>query len=98
MPDAGGLVGRAAIAGAGGRLSRWGFDLESALRQVDAQVHAVVMHHDWLAPESSLRFLLSKLGSGSRHVTLLHDAALGARTDHFQWMNHPDAVVASLTA
>lgn len=68
-------------------------DLEHAMHGVDADVHAVVMQHDWLAPGSSLQFLLSKLGQSNACVTVLDDAALGARADHFAWMKQPERVI-----
>lgn len=71
-------------------------DLERALRHVDADVEAVLLRNDWLAPESSLRYLLSKLGRGAARVAVLDAAALGARADHFAWMQHPGPVVEHL--
>ena len=71
-------------------------DLEHAMRNIDIDVHAVVMQHDWLAPNSSLQFLLSKLGRARVRVDVLDDAALGARADHFGWIKQPQHVVASL--
>lgn len=71
-------------------------DLEAALAQVDVDTDAVVLDDDWLAPESSLRFLLSKLPRAQARVDTLDAQALGARADHFAWMKRPDAVAASL--
>lgn len=71
-------------------------DLEPILRTVAVPVHAVLLEHDWLAPRSSLDYLLSKLGDAKRSITTLDDAALGARADHFNWMKAPDAVADAL--
>lgn len=68
-------------------------DLEDAMRRVNADVGAVVMQNDWLAPRSSLQYLLSKLGDPRARVVVLDAAALGARADHFAWMKQPERVV-----
>ncbi|MGH8075876.1 MAG: alpha/beta hydrolase family protein [Lysobacter sp.] len=73
-------------------------DLERAMQSLDVDVAAVLMRHDWFAPLSSLRFLLSKLGHSQARVDVLDDAALGARADHFEWMKQPEPVVARLVA
>ncbi|MND05295.1 hypothetical protein D3C83_259930 [compost metagenome] len=51
------------------------------------------MKNDWLAPESSLHCLLSKLADPDARVAVLDAAALGARADHFAWMKQPARVV-----
>lgn len=71
-------------------------DLESAMAQRSPQVRAVTLSDDWLAPESSLRFLLSKMPRAPVSAVALDDHALGARSDHFHWLKHPDAVAAAL--
>jgi predicted alpha/beta hydrolase len=68
-------------------------DLECALRELDVDVDAVLMQHDWFAPLSSLQFLLSKLGGSRVRVNVLDDVAMGARADHFEWMKQPAPVV-----
>lgn len=68
-------------------------DLDRAMRRVDADVDAIVMQNDWLAPRSSLQYLLSKLGDPGARVAVLDAAALGARADHFAWMKQPERVV-----
>lgn len=71
-------------------------DLEAALSAVRVPVRSVSMHDDWLGPESSLRFLLSKL-SGSPVEQITMDAAtLATKADHFAWMRTPEAVAAFL--
>ncbi|RPE81346.1 alpha/beta hydrolase family protein [Vulcaniibacterium tengchongense] len=84
-----GLTGRYAAAG----LRR---DLEAALAEVATPVHAVVLAQDWLAPESSLRFLLAKLPRAPQRVDALDAAALGAHADHYAWMRRPQAVAERL--
>lgn len=72
-------------------------DLEAAMARVAVDARAVVMADDWLAPPSSVAFLLSKF-AGSRSETARFDAArLGTRADHFAWMKKPDAVAAFLS-
>lgn len=68
-------------------------DLEAALGSVTLPARCVVFDRDWLAPASSLRFLLSKMPHVDATVSQLDFAALGTRTDHFAWMKQPDRVV-----
>lgn len=70
-------------------------DLEAAMARVAVPVDAVVKTEDWLAPEPSLRFLLSKLPASTATVTTL-DAEGGRRADHFEWMKHPGRTVEAL--
>lgn len=72
-------------------------DLEAAMAQVDIDTHAVVLDSDWLAPESSLRYLLSKLPRAQARVETLDGRTLGTRADHFAWMKHPGAIATVLT-
>jgi len=71
-------------------------DLEHALHRVEADVDAVLLRDDWLAPASSLHYLLSKLGDHDARLAVLDAATLGARADHFGWMKHPGRVVEHL--
>jgi predicted alpha/beta hydrolase len=75
-----------------------GLDLEAALVHVDARITGVLLDRDWLAPRSSLQTLLDKMPQARVRVATLDDAALGARSDHFHWMRHPEAVAAALAA
>lgn len=68
-------------------------DVEAALAAVTSDVRAVVFTHDWYAPESSLRFLLSKMPLARAAVHTLADDDLGTRADHFAWMKQPQRVV-----
>lgn len=67
-------------------------DLGPGMAAARVRVRAVVFDRDWLAPESSLRHLLSKLPRAEVETTILDAASLGVRADHFQWMNSPGAV------
>lgn len=73
-------------------------NLETGMAGIRAPVQALVMASDWLGPESSLRFLLSKLPNAPAQVSTFDDAALGAQADHFTWMKHPHAVADRLAA
>ncbi|KRD80100.1 alpha/beta hydrolase [Lysobacter sp. Root983] len=83
------LSGRYAAAGVD-------IDLEAAMAQVEVDTHALVLDSDWLAPESSLRFLLSKLPRTQARVETLDGRTLGTRADHFAWMKQPGAIAALL--
>ena len=72
-------------------------DLETAMARVAVPIRAVVKSEDWLAPESSLRFLLSKM-PGSTPTILSLDAEPGGNADHFSWMRAPERTVSALLA
>jgi predicted alpha/beta hydrolase len=72
-------------------------DLEAAMARVAVPVAAVVKTGDWLAPASSLRFLLSKLPRCTATIATL-DAEDGRRADHFGWMRQPVRTVQALLA
>lgn len=71
-------------------------DLETALGGVHADIDAVLLADDWLAPRASLDFLLAKMRPGDVRVETLDANRLGERADHFAWMKRPDAVAAAL--
>ena len=71
--------------------------IEPRLADVHVPVRAVLLAHDWLAPRSSLDYLLAKLGAGPRSIASLDARALGTRADHFAWMREPAAVARALT-
>jgi predicted alpha/beta hydrolase len=73
-------------------------DLEAGLAALQLDVRAVVLADDWLAPASSLRFLLDKMPLATTTVRHLDGAALGTAPDHFAWMQRPDAVARALIA
>ena len=70
-------------------------DLEAAMARVAVPVTGLVKTEDWLAPESSLRFLLSKLPASAATITTL-DAEGSRPADHFGWMNAPTRTAAAL--
>lgn len=74
-----------------------GRDIEQALSTFNGEVRALTLAKDWMAPPSSLKFLLSKLAKAHITETQLSDAQVGVRADHFTWMKHPDAIAAWLT-
>jgi predicted alpha/beta hydrolase len=83
-----GLTGRYAAPDVG--------DIEPLLREVGVPVRAAVLAHDWLAPSSSLGFLLDKTRSRDRRIVVLDEATLGAQADHFAWMRAPAAIASAL--
>ena len=75
-----------------------GHDPEVALGALEVDVRSVVMADDWLAPQSSLCFLLGKIPRADASVVQLDASNLDTAADHFSWMRHPDAVARALTA
>lgn len=74
-------------------------DLEASMATIDVPVRAALLHDDWMAPESSLRFLLSKLPRAPVELATFDAGALGgADADHFAWMRNPGAIAAFLCA
>ncbi|HJR72083.1 MAG TPA: alpha/beta fold hydrolase [Luteimonas sp.] len=71
-------------------------DLEAAMRELRLPIRALIMANDWLGPESSLRFLLSKLPGSEADIQKLDAQHLGTGADHFSWMKQPEAVAARL--
>lgn len=71
-------------------------DLEAALAQVTAPVRGVLLHDDWMAPESSLRAFLRKLSPRATGIRNLNASQLGTAADHFAWMKRPQAVADAL--
>lgn len=100
--EARGVIGDWTRSGLSGRFRVAGLeaepDLEAALRRIDLPVRATWLQDDWLAPESSLRFLLSKLATHAPELASLDAATLGVPADHFAWMKQPEAVAAWLAA
>ena len=70
-------------------------DLEAAMAGVAVPIRAVAKTRDWLAPVSSLRFLLSKLPRSTPTITAL-GAEPGRHADHFSWMRQPERTVDAL--
>jgi len=96
--EARGLIRDWSRSGLSGRYAAGGLDidLDAAMAAVEVEAHAVAFDRDWLGPESSARFLLSKLRHSPNRVDVLDAATLGARADHYAWMKQPQAVVEKL--
>lgn len=96
--EARGLILDWAATATAGRYAAAGIatDLEAALARIDVEVRAVVLADDWMAPPSSLRFLLSKLPHAGIETVTLDGKRLGAPADHFAWMKAPEAVADAL--
>ena len=71
-------------------------DIEHAMAQLHADVRAITLAEDWMAPPSSLQFLLSKLSASRISNVHLSATDIGIVADHFAWMKHPDAIAAWL--
>ena len=67
-------------------------DIEAGMAKLTLPVRAVLPKDDWLAPRSSVEFLLSKMGAGERDVRVLDGETLGAPANHFSWMKLPKGV------
>lgn len=93
------LIGDWARTALSGRYAAQGLgDLEAGIAGIRAEVRAVLLREDWLAPEGSLQFLLSKLPVTTPRITTLDHTALRARPDHYAWMTSPGAVADWLCA
>ncbi|MGN7725485.1 alpha/beta hydrolase family protein [Luteimonas sp. 22616] len=94
--EARGLIRDWARTALSGRYAAAGLDhdLEARMATVEVPARAAIMRDDWLAPESSLRFLLSKLPRSPLQATTFDASTLGTRANHFAWMREPDAVAA----
>ncbi len=92
--EARGVVRDWARTGLSGRYAGAGItiDLEAALAHVQTRASCVVLRDDWLAPRSSLDFLLAKMPRSTTSHAMLDADALGTRADHFAWMPQPQAV------
>jgi predicted alpha/beta hydrolase len=71
-------------------------DLDEAMARFTGEARAVVLADDWLAPASSVGFLLSKFRPSRTQTVMLDAARLGTRADHFAWLKQPSAVAAFL--
>ncbi len=71
-------------------------DLEAALAKIDLPLTAVRLRDDWLGPEASLDWLLSKMPRARQTRVVLSPEALHGPADHFSWMKAPDAIAAEV--
>ncbi len=67
-------------------------DLDAAMARFSGAARAIAMADDWLAPPSSVAFLLSKFRPSRTDTAVFDGARLGVRADHFAWMKRPQAV------
>ncbi|MCL1633263.1 alpha/beta fold hydrolase [Luteimonas sp. SX5] len=96
--EARGVIRDWARTGLSGRYAGKGIDsdLEAAMSRLRLPVRALALAEDWLGPESSLHFLLSKLPLSTADVEILDAAQLRTKADHFAWMKRPEAIAAAL--
>lgn len=67
-------------------------DLEAALATLTLPLLTLRMQDDRLAPESSLRYLLAKMPHAPSEMHVIDADMLGARADHFAWIESPSAL------
>ena len=86
--------------GLSGRYAAHGLqqDLEARLSRLHLPVRAASFVDDWMAPPGSLRFLLTKVPRAEVQARHFATRDLGARADHFAWMQAPGALAAWLAA
>ena len=77
--EARGLIEDWSRSGLSGRYAAAGLDidLEAAMGALVVDTHAIAFDRDWLGPESSLNFLLSKMRHAPRRVEVFHESRLG---------------------
>jgi predicted alpha/beta hydrolase len=92
--EARGVIRDWAWTGMSGRYAAPGIenDLEAAMARIDMPVRAALFNGDWLAPRSSLDFLLGKLPHAQADIATLDANTLGTTADHFAWMRMPSAI------
>ncbi|TYT23617.1 hypothetical protein FZO89_15350 [Luteimonas viscosa] len=73
-------------------------DLEAGMARLTQPVRALVLSQDWMAPRSSLDFLLDKLAAADVRAACFDERAARTRADHYAWMKAPDAVADWLLA
>jgi predicted alpha/beta hydrolase len=98
--EARGLIDDWSRVGLSGRYAGHGMqvDLEQALSELSLPVSSVLFTQDWFAPATSLLGLTGKFAAATRPPTILGAEALGAKADHFAWMQHPQRVAEILAA
>ncbi|WP_202840350.1 alpha/beta hydrolase family protein [Luteimonas saliphila] len=73
-------------------------DPEAGMARLTQPVRALVLSQDWMAPPSSLDFLLGKLPATDVQAVCFDERAARTRADHYAWMKAPDAVADWLLA
>ncbi|RDS80303.1 alpha/beta hydrolase family protein [Dyella psychrodurans] len=73
-------------------------DFERQLRALAMPVFALRLRDDWLAPQSSLAWLLDKMPKTFQRMDVMTPERMdGQAADHFSWMKFPYALVAQLS-
>lgn len=99
--EARGVIADWSRSGRTGRYAALGVtvDFEQQLALLQRPVLALRLRDDWLAPLSSLEWLLDKMPKAPRRVDVVApDQLAGQAADHFTWMKVPDAIAAQLAA
>jgi predicted alpha/beta hydrolase len=97
--EARGVIADWSRSGRTGRYAARGMpvDFEQQLAALPLPVLALRLRDDWLAPLSSLNWLLEKMPQAVLHVDVVApDRLAGQAADHFTWMKVPDSVAAQL--
>lgn len=71
-------------------------DLEASLASLTPEVRAVVLTDDWLAPVSSLQYLLSKMPQAHVEIASLEAKDAKVPANHFAWMKQPEVIADKL--
>ncbi|GGA06160.1 alpha/beta hydrolase family protein [Dyella caseinilytica] len=99
--EARGVIADWSRSGRTGRYSVSGMqaDFTHQLAAMALPVHALCLQDDWMAPPSSLAWLLDGMPNTSKQVSAVTpDQLAGQRADHFTWMKIPDALALQLAA
>ncbi|MBB3227148.1 putative alpha/beta hydrolase [Luteibacter sp. Sphag1AF] len=97
--EARGVISDWARTGRTGRYAARGVavDMEAALRRQTSPILGIRLADDWLAPASSLDYLLDKMPLAARDTAVLDADDLGGqKADHFAWMKAPEAIAARI--
>jgi predicted alpha/beta hydrolase len=97
--EARGVIADWSRSGRTGRYAARGMevDFEQQLATLSLSVLALRLRDDWLAPSSSLDWLLKKMPHAARQVDVVApDRLAGQTADHFTWMKVPDRIAAQL--
>lgn len=74
-------------------------DFEALLGQLEVPILGLRMQDDWLAPQSSLAWLLGKMPRSVHAQQVFTAGELGIeKADHFGWMKKPAAVAARVSS
>lgn len=99
--EARGVIADWSRSGRTGRYSVNGMqaDFTRQLAALALPVRALCLQDDWLAPPSSLQWMLDGMPNTSKQVSVVTpDQLAGRRADHFTWMKVPDALALQLAA